>query len=151
MYVVAVVSVVAVCAALAGRPLGAVVVVVGTGVAVTLTELLLAPLVARRLGGDLSYPSGHVTAVAAVAVVVVVLCVGPGRSRHRAVNFMVSVVAITTAAATSVAVVAERTHYGTDAIGGWLVAVASVLLVARVLDVVVLQLRSRHTGPRGRR
>lgn len=132
---VALVFAVALAAGLVRGPAGVALALVGVGAAVALTELVIAPLVGRYHGADLSYPSGHVTAVSALAAVVVVVLVG--RARITGIRLLGSLIAVGIAAASSLAVVAEETHYSTDAAAGWCVAVATVLSTAMVIDALI--------------
>lgn len=97
--------------------------VLGPALAVVVTERIAKPLVGRHavLGGN-SYPSGTVTAVAALAVLVVL--VAPRLLRPLAALF--SAVALL---AVCVAVVGMRWHYPTDTLGGICIGAGSVLLV----------------------
>jgi membrane-associated phospholipid phosphatase len=83
--------------------------------AVLVTERVAKPLVARPgvLGGD-SYPSGTVTAVAALATAVVLVA-------PRLVRPLAALVGAGAVAAVSVAVLGLRWHFATDAAGGALV------------------------------
>lgn len=116
--------------------------VLGPGAAVVVTERVAKPLVGRHLGvlGGNSYPSGTVTAAAALACVVVL--VTPRRARPLAAAFGIAAVA-----ATGAAVVAMRWHFPTDALGGALVGAGAVLVVDAVLHAV--DLARRRTGRSG--
>jgi|SRR5579871_1735312 len=112
---------------------------VGPLLAVLVTERVAKPLVARHgvLGGD-SYPSGTVTAVAALVTGIVL--VSP-----RLLRPLTTVVGLGVIVAVGVAVVGLRWHYGTDAVGGLLVgcgAVFSVDALAHVPGLVVARLHS---------
>jgi membrane-associated phospholipid phosphatase len=97
--------------------------VVGPVCAVVVTERVAKPLVARHgvLGGD-SYPSGTVTAVAALAVVLVL--VSPWVIRP-----LTGVIGAVAVFAVSVAVIGLRWHFATDTVGGALVGSGAVLTV----------------------
>lgn len=124
--------------------------VVSPSVAVAATELVIAPFVGRRLQGVLSLPSGHATAVGSAAVCVVVLVLGAPRSRV-IVRWSCAALVTLIAFVSGVAVVAEGTHYATDVVAGWCVAVVVVLSTALLLDRVLLQLgrrfSERHSDP----
>lgn len=109
--------------------------VVGPLVAVFVTEHVAKPLVARQgvLGGD-SYPSGTVTAVAALAMVLVL--VSPTLLRPLSALAGAFVVF-----AVSVAVVGLRWHYATDTVGGALVGCGSVLTLDAAAHLPVLAWR----------
>ena len=103
--------------------------VVGPLFAILVTEHVVKPLVARQLvmGND-SYPSGTITAVAAVAVAVVLVTRRPGRP-------IVAVVAAGMVAAICIAVVGMRWHYPTDALGGVCIGAGSMLVVDAALQL----------------
>lgn len=92
----------------------------GPVVAVLLTEHIAKPLVARHaeLGG-FSYPSGTVTAAAAIAVVVLL-------ASPRLLRPLAMVLGVAAIGAVSAAVIAMRWHYATDAAGGACVGMGSV-------------------------
>ena len=99
---------------------------VGPGLALVLVEWVLKPTVARYYFGVLSFPSGTITAVAAVATAWVVAV--PGWLR-----VPVLVVGAGLVASTSVAVIALRWHYPSDALAGGAFGVGVVLLLDGVL------------------
>lgn len=114
----------------------------GPGAAVFVTEWVAKPLVRRPavLGGS-SYPSGTVTAVAAVATVLVL--VSP-----RLLRPLSALIGAAGVLAVSVAVIGLRWHYATDTVGGACVGSGAVLLVDASLHVPRL-LRARLTGKPG--
>jgi membrane-associated phospholipid phosphatase len=114
----------------------ALLVVLSTVLATAVTKLVLKPLVGRHYDDVLSFPSTHVTSVAAVALAVAVVMLSGRGPRRVWVQVSVACIAVATAVTSSVAVVAERTHYTTDTIAGWCVAVAVVLAVALTIDRV---------------
>jgi membrane-associated phospholipid phosphatase len=100
-----------------------------------LTEFVLKPLVARKIGASVgSFPSGHAAITFALAVAVCVLLAQPSRRLRPALRGLLSVAALLAAIAVSVSMVALRRHYFTDIIGGAAVATAVVLLTAFALD-----------------
>ena len=114
---------------------GAVLVAVAVPAAGALTEYVLKPLTGRTLGGYLSYPSGHSTAVFALAAAVAVLLADPDRPRlPAAVRAVIAFAAFLAASAVTVAVVAMNSHYFTDTVGGAGVGIAVVLVTALILD-----------------
>jgi undecaprenyl-diphosphatase len=121
----------------------------GPMLAALLCELALKPLVDRRLDGDLAFPSGHATGLAAVATVAVVIVVAGqvGRRLTRAATALVLAGVLTTVATSLVAL---GQHYATDVVGGFLVATATVNGLALALDRCRVPRRGRHlaTGPR---
>ena len=94
----------------------------GSALAIVITQIVAKPLVGgavRGFGGH-SYPSGTVTAVA--AYVAALSFAAPRRWR-----FEVALVGAAVIAAVSGAVIAARWHFATDALGGSLVGVGSVV------------------------
>jgi undecaprenyl-diphosphatase len=135
-------SIVAICALLAalffvtGRRRAVVLAAVGPAAAVGFTEFVLKPLVGRRLGAGLAFPSGHTTAAVSVALVVVVVLLGPSRPRWpAAARWAASALALACAAMVAVALVGSGYHYATDTIGGFCVATTVVPAVAWLIDV----------------
>ncbi|MGB8961039.1 MAG: phosphatase PAP2 family protein [Pseudonocardiaceae bacterium] len=130
-------------AAVARRWSGVVLTIGGTLVAVTITELILKPLVGRLRYGHLSFPSGHSTAVAAVAIATAIMIIGARRPRNVVLRLVASVVPVVLAACVAVALIAEHIHYATDTVAGSCVALATVLTATLVLDIVAPRLRGR--------
>jgi membrane-associated phospholipid phosphatase len=94
-----------------------------------ITEHVLKPLTGR------GFPSGHATSTFALAAICAVLLAGPSRPRlPAAVRLFLALAAVLVAGAASAAMVALQSHYFTDIIGGAAVSVATVLLIALVLD-----------------
>jgi undecaprenyl-diphosphatase len=127
---------------------GVILTIGGTLAAVTITELVLKPLVMRLRYGHLSFPSGHSTTVAAVAIATSILLTGAQRPRSLAVRLVAGVVPIVVAACVAVGLIAEHIHYATDTLAGGCVAAATVLTVALVLDVIAPRVR-RGRQPTG--
>ena len=100
---------------------------VGPGLAVVLAEVLKI-IVGRRLLGTLCWPSGSAAAVAAMVTAVVLVVRGTARRLALVVGSAVVVLEV-------IALVAYRSHYPSDALGGVLVGVGSVLLVDAVLHL----------------
>jgi membrane-associated phospholipid phosphatase len=98
--------------------------------AVGITEYVAKPAVGRMLGGSLSYPSGHMTAVAALTTVFVLTV--PPRFR-----WFAAVLAVCVDIGVGVTLILLRWHYLTDVIAGACVAVGTTLVV----DTVVHMLR----------
>jgi membrane-associated phospholipid phosphatase len=94
----------------------------GPTVALATTELLVKPAVGRTFGGVYSYPSGSTGGAAALAAVAVLAT----RGRWRPV---VIVVASVYALWMTVAVIALRWHFPTDAVAGLAYGVGTVLVV----------------------
>jgi len=121
------------CAA-ARRWSGVLLTLVGTVTAVTITELILKPLVGRLRFGHLTFPSGHTTVVAAVAFVTAILIGGARWPRGVAARLVAGLVPVAVAVGVAISLVAERIHYATDTVAGYCVALATVLAVALCLD-----------------
>ena len=128
------VAAVASAAAAARRWSGVLLAIVGTATAVIVTELILKPLIGRFRAGELSFPSGHTTAVAAVAIAAAILISGAQWPRSIALRMLAAGAAITVAVGVAISLGAQHVHYLTDTVGGYCVAVAMVLGVALGLD-----------------
>jgi len=128
------VAAVAGAAAAARRWSGVLLAIVGTATAVTTTELILKPLIGRLRSGVLSFPSGHTTAVAAVAIAAAILIGGAQWPRSIALRVLAAVAALAVAVGVAVSLVAQHAHYVTDTVGGYCVAVATMLGLALGLD-----------------
>jgi len=112
----------------------------GPLIAAVLIEWVLKPLVGRRYLGVLCFPSGSVAVVAAVSTSWVLAV--PRRLRWAAIVIGVGLVS-----SMSVAVIAVRWHYPTDAPAGASFAVGVVLLLDGLLH---LQEREQTRQPIGR-
>jgi membrane-associated phospholipid phosphatase len=112
-------------------------VVVGPAVCTGLVDVVFKPLFDRRLAGGLSYPSGHTAAASALALVVIIAMIGPNRPSWPALyRFFVVLIAACGAAAVAAALIGGGYHYATDTVGGLLVAIATVLSVALLIDAL---------------
>jgi len=125
------------------RPAAALLALAGPAIAAILTELVLKPLVGRRLDGGLAYPSGHTTAIFSVALVVVVVMLGAasGPIWPRVIG---AVAALGVAGAVGVALVVAGFHYPTDVVGGAGVATVAVGGLALLLDRIPVGQASTH-------
>jgi membrane-associated phospholipid phosphatase len=128
------VAAVAGAAAVARRWSGVLLAIVGTLTAVTVTELILKPLIGRLRFGYLSFPSGHTTAVAAVAVAAAILLGSARWPRSTALRLLGGFAAVAVAVGVALSLVAQHVHYLTDTVAGYCVAVATVLALALGLD-----------------
>jgi membrane-associated phospholipid phosphatase len=99
---------------------------VGPGLALVLVEWVLKPTVARYYFGVLSFPSGTITAVAALVTAWVVAV-----PRWLRVPVVLAGAALVTWA--GVAVIALRWHYPSDALAGGAFGVGVVLLLDGIL------------------
>jgi membrane-associated phospholipid phosphatase len=106
---------------------------IGPIAAVLIVQTVAKPLVGRQFEGTLSYPSGTVTAVAALAAVAFLLV-------PRFAKPLVAVAGGVVVAAVCAAVVALRWHYPTDAFGGLCVGVGVVFVV----DGLLMLIRNRY-------
>jgi undecaprenyl-diphosphatase len=114
---------------------GAVLVAVAVPAAVTLTEVVLKPVIDRRLSGHLEFPSGHTTGAFALATCCAVLLARPARARiPAAVRAVAAAAGYCVAALVAVAVVVLGFHYFTDTIGGAATGTGTVLATALILD-----------------
>ncbi|MEO9105238.1 MAG: phosphatase PAP2 family protein [Pseudonocardiaceae bacterium] len=139
------VAAVAGAAAAARRWSGVLLVILGIVTAVTITEVILKPLVGRLRYGHLTFPSGHATAVAAIAFATAILIGGARWPRGVAARLAAGLVPIAVAAGVALSLVAQHIHYTTDTVAGCCVALATVLAVALCLDY----LGPRVRGARG--
>jgi membrane-associated phospholipid phosphatase len=125
---------------------GAVLALLAVPVSDGLDDAILKPLIGRTDLGQLTYPSGHTTAVFAMTTTVaILLLVPPQQSRTRTLRVLLVLAALGIALIVAAAVIALEWHYFTDTIGGAAVAIAVVTTLAIIID----QLTSHHwLGPR---
>jgi membrane-associated phospholipid phosphatase len=97
-------------------------------VAIVITEYLAKPAVGRTFGGTLCYPSGHMTAVA--ALVCAFLIAVPARWRTLA-----TVLGIAVGIVMGVTLMLLRWHYLTDVVAGAAVSIGSTLIVDAALHL----------------
>ncbi|MGH3825899.1 MAG: phosphatase PAP2 family protein [Pseudonocardiaceae bacterium] len=138
------VAAVASSAAAARRWSGVLLIILGTVTAVTITEVILKPLVGRLRYGHLSFPSGHTTAVAAIAFATAILIGSSRWPRGVAARLVASLVPVVVAVGVALSLVAQHIHYTTDTVAGYCVALATVLAVALCLDYLHEFLPSVH-------
>ncbi len=114
---------------------GAVLALLAVPVADGLDDAILKPLFGRTDLGQLTYPSGHTTAVFAMATTVAILLLAPPQpSRTRALRVLLVLAALAVCADVAVAVIALEWHYFTDTIGGAAVAIGVVCALAITID-----------------
>jgi undecaprenyl-diphosphatase len=117
-----------------GRLRGSILAATAVPVASALCDALLKPLVHR---GGLTYPSGHVTSIAALASMLTILLALPPRPLARGLTRLLVPAAASLAAcavAVAVAVIGLRWHYFTDTIGGAALGTGTVCALALLLD-----------------
>lgn len=107
--------------------------------AVVVSELVLKPLVHRRLGGVSfpvanAYPSGHETGIAALLTVLAVLTLRT--TWTVAVKAAVLVAFVLWAVVAAIGLIRNFLHYPSDTVGGAGVALAVVLATAFAIDAV---------------
>jgi membrane-associated phospholipid phosphatase len=136
------VAVVAGVAAVARRWSGVVLTIGGTLAAVTITELILKPLIGRLRYGHLSFPSGHTTAVASVAIATTILLTTAQRPRSIALRLVSGLAAIVIPVSVAIALIARHVHYTTDTVAGCCVALVTVPTLALALDFIAPRVRS---------
>lgn len=105
--------------------------------AVLIVQTVAKPLVGRQIEGTLSYPSGTVTAVAALAAAAFLVV-------PRVAKPVVAVAGGIIVVAVCAAVVVLRWHFPTDALGGVCVGTGAVLAV----DGSLMSIRNLHPSRR---
>lgn len=116
--------------------------------AVAVAEFVAKPLIGRRNSyGAFLFPSGTVTAVAAVSLAAWWLL---RRLARRDVPLLSAMLFLAPTATVSLAVVALRWHLPTDALGGAILAATCVLGIASVTDAVWPSSRSAAVPRSGR-
>jgi undecaprenyl-diphosphatase len=111
---------------------GFLLVTIGPLSALFLAEAVLKPFIERRgASGALSYPSGHVTAVASVATAALLLVFRYAGPRWALVW---SPLAAAVSATIAVAVIAAGWHYATDSVAGVALGAGVVCVVAAATD-----------------
>jgi membrane-associated phospholipid phosphatase len=125
----------------AGRLNGALLAVTAVPIAVGLDEALLKPLIRRTYLGNLAYPSGHVTTVAALAATLSVLLLipppagtGTGAAGTRLLRILLPAAAWAVTVVVAVAVISLRWHYVTDTLAGAAVGTGTAALLGLILD-----------------
>jgi membrane-associated phospholipid phosphatase len=111
--------------------------------AVLIVQVIAKPLVDRHIGGNLSYPSGTVAAVAALVTALALVMPASIRLPVAALGALAIV-------GTGAAVVVLRWHYPTDALGGIGVGMGSVLVIDALAHApwVLSRLRPSDQNPR---
>jgi membrane-associated phospholipid phosphatase len=105
------------------------------------------PVVDRTIGGTgYAFPSGHTGGSTSLALVVALLVAAAWSLGRRSTALFATVCAVGAGGAVGTGMVVRGSHYPTDVVGGFCTAVASVLAVALVLDVLMVRRRvpARH-------
>jgi membrane-associated phospholipid phosphatase len=123
---------------LAMRRYRAAILVAGGEIAASVLTSVMKPVVGRRLGGSLSYPSGHTTAAFALGTAVVVLLLVSSRETRlpRSMRIVLSLVTLATASLVALGMIAWHQHYLTDTFGGAAIGIGVPLTVALLTDFV---------------
>jgi membrane-associated phospholipid phosphatase len=105
-------------------------------VVVLLNTVVLKPVFGRTINhGSLAFPSGHTALTVSVLTVLTITIVARVRPPWRkAVTSLLIIGSLVTTAIAATALVGNRYHYLTDTMGGFCVAVATVLLMAVAID-----------------
>jgi membrane-associated phospholipid phosphatase len=149
-YWVAGICTAAVLACVLGRRLrAALLVLIAVPAAIVLTDSILKPLIDRTFYGNLTYPSGHTTAVATMAVAAAVVLTGPARPPlPAAVRWLLSAAVLAVIPVVAAGLVVIHYHYFTDTIGGAGVGTAVALATALGLDAAAAGLAARRAPAR---
>lgn len=136
-------GVLAVVCLLAGAPRAAVLAVGGPGLTGLITTFGK-PVVDRTIGHNdtFAFPSGHTGGATSLILVCALLLAAAFGLRACGTAVFAAASAAVVGGAVGMGMVARGSHYPTDVVGGFCTAVASVLVVALVLDAVVLRRRS---------
>lgn len=110
-------------------------------VAVTMTEVVLKPVVDRAPWGVYTFPSGHTASAFSVVTVVVVILLAGGRTT--AWRFAASAFAVVLGCLVALGLTVARYHFFTDTVGGAAVGVAVPLALALAVDAVAYRV-TRH-------
>ncbi len=127
----------------AGAPRAAVLAVGGPGLTGLITTFGK-PIVDRTIGRDdtFAFPSGHTGGATSLILVCALLLAAAFGLRARGTAVFAAASAVVVGGAVGTGMVALGSHYPTDVVGGFCTAVASVLVVALVLDAAVLRRRA---------
>jgi membrane-associated phospholipid phosphatase len=115
---------------------------VGPAMATVLVEWVVKPAVGRHYLGVLSFPSGSVTVVASLAAAWTLAV--PGWTR-----WPVAAVGVVLTGSMTVAVIALRWHYPSDALAGAAFGVGMVLLLDGLLHLAAAAAQDRHPARPG--
>jgi len=138
---------------IAGRLNGALLALTAVPVATGLDDALLKHAVSRTYLGQLTFPSGHTTAVVAVAATLaVLLLVPPQDARTRTARIALVAASCVIVVIVASAVMGLQWHYFTDTVAGAAVGAGTVCAISLVLDlayypaVSMIQARTRASS-----
>jgi membrane-associated phospholipid phosphatase len=102
------------------------------------------PVVDRTIGHNdaLAFPSGHTGGATSLTLVCALVLAAAFGLRARGTAVFAAASAVVVGGAVGTGMIARGSHYPTDVVGGFCTAVASVLVVALVLDAVLLRRRA---------
>jgi membrane-associated phospholipid phosphatase len=116
-------------------------------IAVGLDDGVLKHLVHRTYLGQLTYPSGHTTAIVAIGASAAVLFLGPQRPAMAApLRVLIPAIGCLLAVAVAVGVIGLQWHNFTDTVAGAAVGIGTVCGIALVLDLTFAYMPSGGTG-----
>jgi membrane-associated phospholipid phosphatase len=144
---VALSAAIAVTCLLTGRLGGAILAGAAVPAADGLDEGLIKPLVHRTYLGQVTYPSGHTTAIFALATIVTVLLLAsPRPAKARALRVLIPAAAFVLGGVVAIAVIGLRWHYFTDTVAGAAVGIGTVCGLALILDLPAARWCSAQAG-----
>ena len=124
------------------RTKGAVFAGLALPIAVGLDDGMLKHLVHRTYLGQLSYPSGHTTAIVTIAASAAVLFLGPQRPALAApLRVLIPAIGCLLGVAVAVGVIGLQWHYFTDTVAGAAVGIGTVCGVALGMDLAIAYVR----------
>jgi membrane-associated phospholipid phosphatase len=121
---------------LTGRTKGAVLAAVALPIAVGLDDGVLKHLFDRTYLGQLTYPSGHTTAIVTLAASAAVVSLGPLRpARAGPLRLVIPAIGCLLGVAVAVGVIGLQWHYFTDTVAGAAVGIGAVCGLSLTLDL----------------
>src|SRR5262249_22906219 len=121
-------------------------VAISAAVATAVTELVLKPLIGGTSWGN-PFPSGHVTSVVALATALALLLARTPARVSWPLRLVLALMAFLMAGAVALGVIGAQMHHFSDAVGGAVVGIGTVLLTALALAVL---LSAGHWQPGGK-